>query len=72
MVKRLLLAAMRANPVLTIGVALELGYRAARALRRSTSTGQLHDTASLVETTLEPRTGRRPARRRSRRRRTVR
>ena len=58
MLRRLALAAIRANPLLTLGVALELGYRAARRLRRSTSKGQVHDTARLVETTLRPRTGR--------------
>ncbi len=67
MLKRLAFAAIRANPLLTIGVVLELGYRVAHGLRRSTSKGQVHDTARLVETTLKPRTGRTRRRRRSRR-----
>jgi hypothetical protein len=58
MLRRLAFAAIRANPLLTLGVALELAYRASRGLRRSTSKGQVHDTARLVETTLKRRTGR--------------
>ena len=65
MLRRLAFAAIRANPLLTLGVALELAYRVSRGLRRSTSKGQVHDTARLVETTLKRRTGR--TRRRSKR-----
>ena len=57
---------IRANPLLTLGVALELAYRVSREFYRSSqSKGQVHDTARLVETTLKRRTGR--TRRRSKR-----
>ena len=58
MLRRLAIAAIRANPLLTLGLAIELGYRASHALRRSTSKGRVHNTARLVEKALKPRTGR--------------
>jgi hypothetical protein len=58
MLRRLAFAAMRANPLLTLGVALELAYRLSRGLRRSTPKGRCMTRPRLVETTLKPRTGR--------------
>ena len=56
MLRRLALAAIRANPLLTLGVALELGYRAARRLRRSTQKAR----CTIRPASLKPRFGRGP------------
>ena len=47
-IARILVAAVRANPALAVGLALEVAFLAARALRRSAPRGGVHDAARAI------------------------